>query len=193
LTTSISSRLEWYRYLRDRWEGVCARRFDELEDTARAEFLLLWAGTDVESHEGVPTFSIPVDMIIEDSAALGPASRPLVSQWTRVEEFEHDMSDYLSRGVPHDLGFCGPRLDAACRYMFAKSANLNRSVFRIGRTTGNLLARCDGTRTLEAIEEELSEWATTIDVRGVLKSLGRRGLVGVVRESPPRLIGCAGG
>jgi glycosyltransferase involved in cell wall biosynthesis len=179
--SSMSNRLDWYRYLRTRWKRVPSRAFSRVEDHARAEFLLLWGRVDVESLEGVPTFSTQVDMIIEEGAPLGPASRPLMSQWTRVEEFGHDVSCCLSGGERRDLGVCSESA-APCRYLFAKTANLNRCIFKIGEAAQSTLALCDGTRTIEVIEHEVLRSTSGANVRWLLRSLGRRGLVGMVRE-----------
>jgi glycosyltransferase involved in cell wall biosynthesis len=178
---SLSNRLDLYRYLRERWKSVSAHSLSNVQDQARVEFLLLWASVDVESIEGVPAFSAPVDLIIDAETPLDITRRPLVSQWNRVEAFGHDISEYLRREELKNFGVRVPQVKEPCRYLFGKSANLSRSVFRIGAGAEGVLVRCDGTRTIEEIEDELSASVAAIDVRELLRCLGRRGLVGLVR------------
>lgn len=162
-----------------------------LADAARFTGLLVWMGGILPEEEARPPFDRP-DLGEARRASGGPGAvgglAPLCTRWLRVERFS---------ALPPSLGSPseappGPDPGGEVIYAFHKRQNANGHHFRINAWTAELLRRCDGARTLEAlIDEHRGRSARPAEevrraVTEAIVRLHREGIVALVDPAPGR-------
>lgn len=155
---------------------------DLLEDYAHADFLRLWGKVGIEEAEGVPLFSWPARLAIHgEEASWTGGMRPIASNWKRIEWFSHDITPYIESDGKSGISGAAA-CDVRVGYLFAKLGNLKRLAFRIDGHVAEVLRLCDGSRSVDEIDEETSAGGSGMDsgsLRGLLTRLAKAGVVGV--------------
>jgi hypothetical protein len=145
-----------------------------LLDFARFERELLWLALDCESAAGECPFPPPrLDLLLSRPHRAFPQMVPVRSRWLRMAEFRNDIEEALEvarRGesVPEAVG-------KKAWFLFQKRGDLMGRTFRINDRTHELLAQCDGIKTVEQIGASLcnngsSDWKPLFEQIALLRT-----------------------